>query len=85
MNLTLTSALEALIRARVESGAYDSAAQVVEEALLLLEERDHLRALRRERMLQELASGVFQADNRHLVDGDEVFRGLFDKASEPTE
>lgn len=85
MNLTLSTALEALIRGKVESGAYDSPAQVVDEALLLLEERDHLRGLRRERLLAELASGVFQADNRHLVDGEEVFRGLFDKANAPNE
>lgn len=85
MNVSLTVELERLIRSKVESGAYDSPAQVVEEALHLLQERDHLRGLRRERLLGELASGVFQADNRQLVDGEEVFRGLFDKANAPSE
>lgn len=85
MNVTLDAVTEALIRAKVESGAYDSASQVIEEALLLLEERDHIRRLRRDRLLHELASGVFQADNRQLVDGEEVFRGLFDKANAPGE
>jgi antitoxin ParD1/3/4 len=85
MNLTLSSDLEALIRGKVQSGAYESPAQVVEEALQLLEERDHLRQLRRERLLRELAGGVFQADNRQLIDGEAVFRGLFDKANAPNE
>ena len=79
MNITLTAELEALIRAKVASGAYDSPAQVLEEALALLEERDNLRVIRRERLLRELADGVFQADNRHLVEGDEVMRGLHSK------
>lgn len=85
MNLSVTAELQEFIRARVASGAYDSAAQVLEEALLLLEERDHLHTLRRERLLRDLASGVFQADNRHLVASGEVFQGLSTKAAAPTE
>lgn len=76
MTFSIPAPLEALIRAKVSSGFYDSAAQVVEEALLLLEERDHLRELRRQRLVDQLASGVFQADNRQLVGSDEVFAGL---------
>lgn len=85
MNLSLTAELQELVRAKVASGAYDSPAQVLEEALVLLEERDQLRILRRERLLRELASGVFQADNRQLVASPEVFRGLSNKASAPGE
>ena len=79
MNITLTAALEQLIRAKVAGGQYESPAQVLEEALLLLEERDNLRLIRRERLVRELADGVFQADNRQLVDGEEVIRGLNSK------
>jgi antitoxin ParD1/3/4 len=80
MTFSLTAELENLIRRKVTSGSYDSPAQVVEEALMLLEERDHLRALRRDQLLRELADGVFQADNRQLVEGAQVFQGLVNKA-----
>ena len=79
MNITLSAQLEQLIRSKVASGAYESPAQVLEEALALLEERDNLRGIRRERLLRELADGIFQADNRQLVDGEEVMRGLNSK------
>lgn len=80
MAFSLSAELEEFVRRKVNSGYYDSPAQVVEEALHLLEERDHLRILRRERLVGELASGISQADNRQLVDGDEVFRGLTHQA-----
>jgi antitoxin ParD1/3/4 len=85
MNLTLTAELEEFIRQKVRSGYYESPAQVVEEALLLLEERDHLTRIRRERLLRELASGVFQANNRQLVDGAQVFAGLQNQANAASE
>lgn len=85
MYLSLSRELEAFIRSKVESGAYESPAEVVEEALLLLQERDHLRGLLRQRLLSDLASGVFQADNRQVIDGAEVFRGLFNKVHTPEE
>jgi antitoxin ParD1/3/4 len=85
MYLSLSKEIEAYLRSKVESGAYDSPAEVVEESLLLLQERDHLRGLLRDRLLSEVASGVFQADNRQVIDGAEVFKGLFDKAHTPQE
>jgi antitoxin ParD1/3/4 len=81
MTFSLTAELENLIRGKVNSGSYDSPAQLIEEALMLLEERDHVRAIRREQLLRELADGVFQADNRQLVDDTQVFQGMVNKAS----
>ncbi len=81
MMLTLSADLEEFVRQKVRSGLYESSTQVVEEALLLLEERDHLTQVRRERLLRELASGVFQANNRQLVDGAQVFAGLQNQAN----
>jgi antitoxin ParD1/3/4 len=83
MNVTLPRDVESLLRARLASGLYDSWAQVIREALILLDERDQTRALRRERLLRELAIGIDQANDRQLVDGLEVFRRLRNKASEP--
>lgn len=82
MNITLPRDLENSIRAKVASGLYDSWTQVVREALILLEERDQTRVLRRERLLRELAVGIDQANDRQLVDGLEVFRRLRNKSSE---
>jgi antitoxin ParD1/3/4 len=76
MNVSLPSRLESLIRQKVESGLYESHTQVIEEALFLLEERDHVRSMRRDRLLEEIAKGIYQADNRHLVESPEVFQTL---------
>jgi antitoxin ParD1/3/4 len=83
MNITLPSDLESMLRAKLASGLYDSWLQIVREALILLDERDQTRALRRERLLRELAIGIDQANDRQLVDALEVFRRLRHKASEP--
>jgi antitoxin ParD1/3/4 len=76
VNVSVSPALEGLIRRKVESGLYESIGQVIQEALLLLEERDQVTLMRRERLLAEIAKGVYQADNRQLIDFDEVLRGL---------
>ena len=43
MDIALTPALERLISAKVASGQYETASEVVSEALRLLEERDQAR------------------------------------------
>jgi len=53
MNVSLTSELERFISDKVSEGRYQTASEVVREALRLLEERDqvreaHFRALRQE-------------------------------------
>ena len=85
MNISLSLEQEKLVRAKVDSGEYDSLAQVIREALILLEERDRIRDLRKERLLLEIAVGINQANSRQLVDGLEVFRRLRSKASEHAE
>jgi antitoxin ParD1/3/4 len=45
MNVSLTAELERFVNAKVESGRYNSASEVVREALRLLEEHDRARAL----------------------------------------
>jgi antitoxin ParD1/3/4 len=44
MNVSLTPELEKLVSAKVKSGRYNSASEVVREALRLLEEHDSARA-----------------------------------------
>jgi putative addiction module CopG family antidote len=85
MNIWLPPEAASIVRKKFESGLYDSHAQVIQEALILLEERDQTRALRTDRLLQEIANGIDQANNRQLVDALEVFRTLRSKAAERVE
>lgn len=43
MNVSLTPELERLVNEKVESGLYQTASEVVREALRLMKERDHAR------------------------------------------
>jgi antitoxin ParD1/3/4 len=58
MNISLTPHLEAMIREKVESGSYNSASEVVREALRLLEEGDQLRALKMQRLRRDIQEGL---------------------------
>lgn len=48
MNVSLTPELERLVNEKVESGLYQTASEVVREALRLLKERDRARELLRD-------------------------------------
>ena len=56
MNVSLTPELERLVNEKVESGMYQTASEVVREALRLLKERDHAR----EQLRADVQSGFNQ-------------------------
>lgn len=85
MNIWLPPEAGAIVREKFESGLYESHAQVIQEALILLEERDQMRALRTTRLLKEIANGIDQANTRQLIDALEVFRTLRNKAADRVE
>ena len=58
MNISLTPHLEKLVQGKVESGLYNSASEVMREALRLMEERDQLRELRLEELRRETQKGI---------------------------
>jgi len=58
MNISLTPHLEDLVKGKVESGLYNSASEVMRDALRLLEERDQLRDLRLEELRHEIQKGI---------------------------
>lgn len=58
MNVILTPQLEAMIRDKVETGSYADAVEVVQEALLLLDERDRLAWLRAAVAVGEHGEGI---------------------------
>jgi antitoxin ParD1/3/4 len=70
MNVSLTPELEHFVQAKVESGLYNNASEVVREGLRLLKEQDDIRAKWRE----QIERGWMQAQAGQVVDGEEVFR-----------
>ena len=58
MNVSLTPELETLVNEKVKSGNYNSASEVVREALRLLKDQDELKAIRREQVRREVMKGV---------------------------
>ena len=56
MNVSLTPELEQLVTEKVASGMYNSASEVVREALRLLKERDEIRQSRLEELRREIAN-----------------------------
>ncbi len=57
MNVSLTPRLEKLVRKKVASGMYNSASEVVREALRLLQQHDRLRDLRLKELRKEIQVG----------------------------
>ncbi len=73
MNVHLTPELEQLVQGRVKSGRYNSASEVVREALRLLEQRDEIFALRKDEIRKQIEDGWQSAQRGDTVDGEEVF------------
>jgi antitoxin ParD1/3/4 len=75
MNVSLSPELEKLVEAKVQTGLYKSASEVVEEALRLLEQNDiHLKELR-----ARMDQGLAESDRGDVVDGEEFMQGLIDE------
>lgn len=58
MNINLTPQLEAMVRQKVDSGLYNSASEVVRDALRLMDEKDRLRAAKLDQLRQEIQEGL---------------------------
>ncbi len=58
INVNLTPQLEELVRAKVASGLYTSASEVVREALRLMDEKDQTRAAKLEQLRAEIHRGL---------------------------
>lgn len=58
MNVSLTPELETMIHNKVQSGLYNSASEVVREALRLLEEQDRIKEMRLEDLRREIQKGL---------------------------
>jgi antitoxin ParD1/3/4 len=76
MNVSLTPELERLVQEKVASGLYNSASEVVREALRLLRDHDELRRIRLEELRKEIAIGIEAADRGELIDGHQFMAEL---------
>lgn len=72
MNVSLTDELEKFVSAKVESGRYNSASEVVREALRLLEEHDQARARQLAGFNQELGRRLESLDRGEHVSPEEA-------------
>ncbi len=76
VNVSLTPELEEFVQSRVSSGRYQTASEVVREALRLLERQEKERDDGLERLKEKLRRGAAEAEQGNLLDGDEVFDEL---------
>jgi len=63
VNVSLTPRLETIVKQKVEDGLYNSASEVIREALRLLEERDALQSIKLEALRIEIHRGIASLDS----------------------
>lgn len=82
MNVSLTSELERLVQARVESGRYNSASEVVREALRLLEDHDRSRSAQLQEFNEQLQRCLTSLDRGEHANPAVVRRNLKKKSDQ---
>lgn len=76
MNISITPELEELISAKVKSGMYNSASEVIREGLRLLKEQDELRELRMKELKKDIQKGYDSAAEGNVAEWDlKQFKG----------
>lgn len=58
MSVSLTPELEKIVERKIKSGRYQTACEVIREALRALEERDQMAALRLQELRKEIQKGL---------------------------
>jgi len=65
-----------MVHGKVQAGRYNSASEVVREALRLMEERDQIKAMHKEELRNKIAAGLQSLAEGRGVDGEAVFARL---------
>jgi antitoxin ParD1/3/4 len=76
LNISLTPEEQRFIDARVASGRYQSAGDVVREGLRLLEEREGRHGAALQELRELVAAGLEEAKRGELLDGEAVMADL---------
>jgi antitoxin ParD1/3/4 len=58
LNINLTPQLENMVRQKVAGGLYNSASEVVREALRLMQAQDQMRVIQLEQLRQDIREGL---------------------------
>jgi antitoxin ParD1/3/4 len=82
MNVSLTPELDNFVAGKVESGRYNSASEVVREALRLLEEHDRARSAQLAAFNQEIAARLASLDRGESVKPEMARQRLEQKSRE---
>jgi antitoxin ParD1/3/4 len=82
MNVSLTPELEQLVSEKVASGMYQSASEVIREALRLLKERDEIREHRLAELRKEVSVGLDQLRRGEGIPGEQVYEELRQRSQE---
>ena len=79
MKVALTPDLEQQVAARIESGAYGSASELVQEALIRLFEAEKRPGDELARLNRDIQAGIDQADRGDVVSGADSRQRLLNK------
>ena len=78
MNVDLTPELEQLVQNKMESGRYNSASDVVREALCLMVQQDEARVTELQELRSRIDKGLAQAERGESADGEAFMQGLIE-------
>ncbi len=67
MNVSLTTELKEMVEEKVKSGLYQTASEVVRDALRLLKEHDRERDMKLKALRREIAIGIKQAERGQIA------------------
>jgi antitoxin ParD1/3/4 len=81
MNVHLTPELEQLVQAKVQSGRYNSASEVVREALRIMEQRDEVRSIQLQELRNRMDRALGESDRGEGTDGEEFMQGMLEELS----
>ena len=81
ISLTLSGDLDRFVRQQTRSGKYGSVAEVVEEALRLLEAAEGIRDRRLRDVKTKLAEGLVSLDRGEGIDGENAFQEILESLS----
>ena len=73
MNVHLTPELEQMVQSKVKTGRYNSASEVMREALRLMDERDQMKAMQKEELRKKIAAGLKSLEEGRVHDGEAFF------------
>jgi antitoxin ParD1/3/4 len=76
MNVHLTPELETLVQNKVKTGRYNSASEVVRDALRLFEQRERIRELQIRDIRKKIEEGWRSLERGEGIDGEAFFKTL---------